>query len=71
VSKLEEDSGSRASMLIVRQLSEREALETCWIMDMLVGGYGFEGWRGRGSSLRGRKFVGSGVDIEVEAVPVC
>lgn len=36
MSKLEEDSGSRASMLIVRQLSEREAVDTCWMIDILA-----------------------------------
>lgn len=35
VSKLDEDSGSRRSMLIVRQLSLSEAVVTCWMMDIL------------------------------------
>lgn len=34
ISKLVEESGSRASMLMVRQLSERVALDTCWMIDM-------------------------------------
>ena len=55
VSKLEEDSGSRASMLIVRQLSLRVALETCWIIDMAaVVFYEREGaFAGRGMRLNG------------------
>ena len=36
MSKLELDSGSRRSMLIVRHLSERVASETCWIIDMFA-----------------------------------
>lgn len=46
VSKLEEDSGSRRSMLMVRQLSVREAVVTCWIMDILEEGGSDDGlWR--------------------------
>ena len=43
VSKLVDESGSSASMFMVRQLSEREALETCWMMDMVA--VGVEGGR--------------------------
>jgi hypothetical protein len=35
-SKLEEDSGSRASMLMVRQLSFSVALLCCCIIDMMA-----------------------------------
>lgn len=44
VSKLEEDSGSRASMLIVRQLSESVALETCCMIDIFAD-FKFQGTR--------------------------
>lgn len=44
MSKLEEESGSSASMLIVRQLSLSVALETCWIIDMVA----VESWSGVG-----------------------
>jgi hypothetical protein len=37
MSKFWEDSGSRASILIVRQLSEREAVVWDWIIDIFGG----------------------------------
>ena len=50
VSKFEEDSGSRTSMLMVRQLSVRESVVTWWIMDIFAGWSsppgGVEVWRG-------------------------
>jgi hypothetical protein len=52
VSKFEEDSGSRTSMLMVRQLSVRESVVTWWIMDIFAGWSsalgGVEVWRGWG-----------------------
>lgn len=38
VSKLEDDSGSRASMFMVRQFSRSEASEWCCIIDILAEG---------------------------------
>jgi hypothetical protein len=64
VSKFEEDSGSRRSMLMVRQLSEREALETCWIMDMMAvkelydGGFWVSRFEGATNWWRGSYLVG-------------
>jgi hypothetical protein len=50
MSKFEEDSGSRTSMLMVRQLSVRESVVTWWIMDIFAGWSsplgGVEVWRG-------------------------
>jgi hypothetical protein len=37
MSKFEELSGSRISMLMVRQLSVRESVVTWWIMDIFAG----------------------------------
>ena len=37
MSKFEELSGSRMSMLMVRQLSVRESVVTWWIMDIFAG----------------------------------
>lgn len=45
VSKLVLESGSRASMFMVRQLSERVAAECCWMMDILGERCGV--WMGR------------------------
>lgn len=68
---MEEDSGSRASMLMVRQFSESVALETCWIIDILAElerrGRGRGEGRGKvGVSVRVRVRLSSGGGLQVE-----